>query len=113
MADELENHTLHLLREMREENAAFREEVRLGFQAVNGRLEKLETAVAGLKTDVAELKKDVAELQVGLAATRVDVAAIKTNVEAIRETQQNHGARLNAMEGRLAIIERQTGLVKA
>jgi seryl-tRNA synthetase len=31
----------------------------------------------------------------------------------ILETQQNYGARLNAIDGRLAIIERHTGLVKA
>jgi hypothetical protein len=55
--------------------------------------------VALLKTDVAGLKRDV--------------AAIKTNVEDIRETQRSQGTRLNAMEGRLAIIERQTVLVKA
>jgi hypothetical protein len=29
------------------------------------------------------------------------------------EIQQNNGARLNAIDGRLAIIEKHTGLVKA
>jgi hypothetical protein len=31
----------------------------------------------------------------------------------IYEIQQNNGARLNAIDGRLAIIEKHTGLVKA
>jgi len=33
-------------------------------------------------------------------------------LEQIHETQQSHGARLNVIDGRLAIIEKQTGLVK-
>ena len=34
-------------------------------------------------------------------------------LEKINEIQQNNGARLNAIDGRLAIIEKHTGLVKA
>jgi len=66
-----------------------------------------------MRTELHETKAVVAELQIALAATRVDVAAIKADVEGIRETQQNQGARLNAIDGRLALIEKHTGLVKA
>ncbi len=65
----------------------------------NGRLGKVEAAVS--------------EMQIALAATRVDVGAIKADLEAVRETQQNQGARLNVIDGRLAIIEKHAGLVKA
>jgi hypothetical protein len=34
-------------------------------------------------------------------------------LEQVRKTQQNHGARLNAIDGRLAIIEERVGLGKA
>ena len=62
---------------------------------------------------VSELQRDVSELQIALAATHADVSVIKETVEKIHETQQSHGARLNAIDGRLAIIEKHTGLVKA
>jgi len=72
----------------------------------NGRLGKVEAAVS-------EIEAAVSEMQIALAATRVDVGAIKADLEAVRETQQNQGARLNVIDGRLAIIEKHTGLVKA
>jgi chromosome segregation ATPase len=99
VADEPENLTLKLLREMRAE-------MREGFEKSFGEL-------AELRQGFVELRGSVYELQIALTATRVDVAAIKTDVETIRETQQNQGARLNAIDGRLALIERHTGLVKA
>ena len=34
-------------------------------------------------------------------------------LESINEVQANNGGRLNVIEGRLAIIEKRTGLVKA
>ena len=70
------------------------------------RLGKVEAAVS-------ELQAGQREMQIALAATRVDVGAIKADVEAMRETQQSQGARLNVINGRLAIIEKHTGLVKA
>ena len=33
--------------------------------------------------------------------------------ENVHETQQNHGYRLNAIDGRLALIEKHTGMIKA
>jgi hypothetical protein len=44
---------------------------------------------------------------------RTDQSRATDLLEKIYETQQNHGTRLNAIDGRLAIIEKHTGLVKA
>ncbi len=81
---------------------------------------KLRPASTGLKAGQREtnerlgkVEAAVSEMQIALAATRVDVGAIKADVEAVRETQQNQGARLNVIDGRLAIIEKHAGLVKA
>jgi predicted nucleic acid-binding Zn-ribbon protein len=62
---------------------------------------------------IPQIQRDVSELQIALAATRTDVGIIKQGVEDLSERMQSHGARLNAIDGRLAIIEKHTGLVKA
>jgi hypothetical protein len=85
MADEPENLTLKLLREMRGE-------MREGFEKAFG--------------DLAELRGSVSELQIALAATRTDIGVIKADVEDIKET-----ARL--IEGRLVRLEKHAGLLKA
>ena len=92
MADEPENLTLKLLREMRAE-------MREGFEKAFG--------------DLAELRGSVSELQVAVAAVRADQGRTNELLEKVHETQQSHGARLNAIDGRLALIERHTGMVKA
>jgi phosphoenolpyruvate-protein kinase (PTS system EI component) len=69
--------------------------------------------IPALRADVSDLRADVSELQHAMAATRADLAIVKDTVEKILETQQNHGARLNVIDGHLAIIEKHTGLVKA
>lgn len=92
MAEETENHTLRLLREMRDEAAAFRTEVNTRFDGVDHRL---------------------SEIEVSLAAMRADQTRANGLLETVAETQKNQGARLNAIEGRLALIEKHTGLVEA
>ena len=84
MADEPENMTLRLLREMRDEAASFRAEV-------NGRFDKLEFEVA---------------------AMRADQGRMVTTLETLHEGQQIQGSRLNVIDGRLAQIEKHVGLVK-
>ena len=44
---------------------------------------------------------------------RADQHRTNATLDKIAETQQNHGARLNAMDGRLGLIEKHTGMVKA
>jgi hypothetical protein len=92
MADEPENLTLALLRE-----------IRTGQVAMQADIDHLR----------AEMRKNVSELSIGIAALSTDLKATKAVVDKIHETQKNHGARLNAIDGRLAIIEGHAGLVKA
>jgi hypothetical protein len=92
MTDEPENLTLALLREIRGE-------MREGFEKAFG--------------DLAELRGSVSELQVAVAALSVDLKEMKKTVEQVHETQKNQGARLNAIDGRLALIEKHTGMVQA
>ena len=99
MADEPENLTLKLLREICGE-------MREGFEKAFGDL-------AALRKDTSEIQGAVSELQHEVAAMRVDQGRTNELLEQVHKTQQNHGVRLNAIDGRLAIIEERTGLVKA
>ncbi len=99
MTDEPENLTLRLLREMREENASFREEVRQGFDAANKRFDRLEAESTTQSALLGKVIDAVTELARGQ--------------EQLAEMQQIHGNRLNVIDARLATIERHTGLVKA
>jgi hypothetical protein len=91
MTDEPESHTLRLLREMRSE-------MREGFEKAFGEL--------------AELRGSVSELQVSVAAMRADQNRANEILEQVHEVQKNQGARLNVIDGRLAIIEKHIGLVE-
>jgi hypothetical protein len=62
---------------------------------------------------IPQIRVDIAELQVEFAAMRADQGRAGKLLEEIHETQRNHGARLNVIDGRLAIIEKHTGLVQA
>jgi hypothetical protein len=44
---------------------------------------------------------------------RADQTRANELLETVTETQKNQGMRLNAIDGRLALIEKHTGLVKA
>jgi chromosome segregation ATPase len=99
MTDEPENLTLALLREIRGE-------MREGFEKAFGDL-------AELRGSVSQLQGSVSELQVAVAALSVDLKETKKTVEQVHETQKNQGARLNAIDGRLALIEKHTGMVQA
>jgi hypothetical protein len=57
-------------------------------------------------SELADIRADMREIKLAVKAT-------KTLVEEISETQKSHGARLNVIDGRLARIEKNTGLVKA
>jgi hypothetical protein len=92
MADEPENLTLKLLREIRGE-------MREGFEKTFG--------------DLAAVRASVSELQHEVAAMRVDQGRTNELLAKVHETQQSHGARLNTIDGRLALIEKHTGMVKA
>jgi hypothetical protein len=59
------------------------------------------------------MQGSISEIQVAIGAIRTDQGRTNELLEQVRKTQQNHGARLNAIDGRLAIIEERVGLVKA
>jgi predicted nuclease with TOPRIM domain len=98
MADEPENLTLKLLREMRDE-------MREGFEKAFGDLEKLSGSVS-------ELQHEVAAMRVDQGRANEILEQHSGMLEKIHKTQQNHGARLNAIDGRLALIEEHRGMVK-
>ena len=99
MTDEPENMTLKLLREMRAE-------MREGFEKAFGDL-------AELRGSVSELGGSVSELQLSVAAMRADQNRANEILEQVHEVQKNQGARLNVIDGRLALIEKHIGLVEA
>jgi uncharacterized protein YciW len=105
MADEPENLTLVLLREMRAELADVREQT-----AQIPELRAEQHALANLLGKVADAVTEVAKTQERHSQV---LARHSELLGQILETQQSHGARLNGVDSRLAIIERHTGLVKA
>jgi hypothetical protein len=99
MADEPENLTLKLLREMRAE-------MREGFAELRGQIVEMKAEIVDMQA--GDQRRDIA-----IAAISADLKITKELLERVHETQQNQGARLNVIDGRLAIIEKHTGLVKA
>jgi hypothetical protein len=99
MVDEPENLTIRLLQEIRSE-------MRDGFEKAFGDL-------AELRGSVSELRGSVSELQVSVASMRADQNRANEILEQVHEVQKNQGARLNVIDGRLAIIEKHIGLVEA
>jgi hypothetical protein len=90
------------------------ESVDLNFLARQGKQILTELAQMREQTKlIPKLAADVSELQVTVAAIRADQGRTNELLEQVHKTQANHGARLNAIDGRLAIIEERTGLVKA
>ena len=146
MADEPENLTLKLLREMRAEQESLAS--RLGEVAhamkqiaatqeywtsyhsnfvdpvPTGEPLKLLREMRAEQERLASRLGEAADAVTQIAATQdhhTDVLTRHSSIlehhsgllENISEVQANNGARLNVIEGRLAIIEKHTGLVKA
>ena len=70
MSETPENHTLHLLREMRDEGRAFRKEMREGLeqarqdrQEMRGQLDSIQSAVGGLAYIQADQRLQFEELE--------------------------------------------------
>jgi len=99
MTDEPENLTLKLLREMRAE-------MREGFAELRGQ-------IVEMKAEIVDMQAGDERRDIAIAAISADLKITKELLEKVHETQQNQGARLNAIDGRLALIEQHTGLVKA
>jgi len=102
MVDEPENLTLVLLREIRAEQADMREDI-TGLRAEQHALASLLGKVSDAVTAVAATQEHHGEV----------LARHSELLGEILETQRSHGGRLNIIDGRLAILERHAGLVKA
>ena len=102
MVDEPENLTLVLLREIRAEQMAMREDI--------ASLRAEQHALASLLGKVSDAVTAVAETQTHHSQVLTHHSEL---LGEILETQRSHGGRLNAIESRLAMIEKHTGLVKA
>ena len=87
MADEPENLTLKLLREMRAEQECL--------ATMLGKVTDAVTEITTTQNHHSQILTRHSEL-----------------LEKILETQHNYGYRLNAIDGRLTLIEKHTGLVK-
>jgi hypothetical protein len=107
MADEVENHTLRLLQEMRAEMregqaemrtelAATRAEMREGFAEVRERL----SIVEGSLGKVIDAVTEIAKIQEKHSVLLIELA----------DSGRIAGTRLNALEARLGRIESKTGL---
>jgi hypothetical protein len=95
MPDEPENLTLKMLREMRAEQE---------------RLASLLGRVADAVTQITATQNHHTQVLARHSAILEHHSGL---LEKLAEIQANNGARLNTMDGRLAIIEKHTGLVKA
>jgi hypothetical protein len=106
MTDEPENLTLKLLREVREE-------MRDGFTKVFDDLSEMREGFSELRAEQERLAGIVGKIADAVTAIAVVQEQHSEILGTISEIQANQGARLNVIEGRLAIIEKHTGLVKA
>jgi hypothetical protein len=102
MTDEPESHTLRLLREIRAEQAAMRTE-QAEMRAEQHALASLLGKVSDAVTAVAATQEHHGQV----LARHSEILGKLANIQA------NQGARLNTIDGRLAIIEQHVGLVRA
>ena len=107
MADEPENHTLRLLREMREENQRLHAETRADMEQ---RFESTREENLRLHAETREQLATVLETVVEMAKTANTTAEAVAELNGRVETIEG---RLNIVDSRLARIEKHLGFVKA
>jgi hypothetical protein len=83
------------------------------FDAMDQRFDAMDQRFSAMDRRFDGVDRRLAEVEVSVGAMRVDQTRATKLIEEIHETQRNHGGRLNVIDGRLAIIEKHTGLVKA
>ena len=111
MADE--NVDLRFLAEQGKQIIADLAEARADRKEIREQLAGIGERLSGMDAALYRMQDSISELQVSVAAMRADQGRTNELLEQVHKTQANHGARLNAIDGRLAIIEEHTGLVKA
>jgi len=99
MTHEPESHTLRLLREIRSE-------MRDGFAELRGQ-------IVEMKAEIVDMQAGDERRDIAIAAISADLKIAKHLLEQVHDTQKNQGARLNAIDGRLALIEKHVGMVQA
>ena len=110
MADEPENHTLRLLREMREETHAGFEEMRSGFKEIR---EEMRSGFEEVRSEFKNVYGRLDLLDIAVAAVSADLKMTKEKVESIDDRLETIEGRMNSVERRLGRIETHTGMVKA
>ncbi len=121
MVDEPENHTLRLLREMRDQLTGWREEnLRMHAEARAENLQlhaETRELVAAVREENLRMHVETREQLALVIETTVDMAkTVNATAEAVTEMNgrmEIMEGRLNIVDGRLARIEKHTGLVKA
>jgi methyl-accepting chemotaxis protein len=98
MSDEPESHTLRLLREMREENAAFRAEVNARFEQVDRRFEQMDRRFDEMQAQFATVLQTVVDMAKAVNIVHEDMAELRTGQKII-ETE------LRGLRGRVERIE--------
>ena len=102
MADDIENHTLRLLQEMRTEIAGLRDD----FARFDQRLTAVEQRQGGLEgtmSKVIDAVTSIAKVQEQHSAMLAELV----------ETSRISGGRLNTVEARVGRIEKQAGMTLA
>lgn len=102
MTDEPDNLTLKLLREIRAEQAAMREDI-----------SSLRDDMKAARSELAEARAERGEMRAEQQSFARLLGKVSDAVTEIAEIQANQGGRLNMIDGRLAIIEKRIGLVQA
>ncbi len=102
MSEEPENHTLHPLREMREENAAFRAEMNARFETMQAENLRLR---AETRTQLASVLETAAGIAKGVKTVHKAATASQEDVSGQRAGQKIVEAELRALRGRVERLE--------
>ena len=102
MADDVENHTLRLLQEIRTDMAGMRED----FARFDQRLTAVEQRLGGLEGTVSKMIDAVTSM----AKVQEQHSAMLAELV---ETSRISGGRLNTVEARVGRIEKQAGMTLA
>ena len=113
MADDIENHTLRLLQEMRTE-------MRDGFARVDQRLTAVEQRLTGVEQHLDGIEQRLGGLE-GTMSKVIDAVTSMAKVQEqhsamlaeLVETSRISGGRLNTVEARVGRIEKQAGMTLA
>jgi hypothetical protein len=111
MADDIENHTLRLLQEMRTEMRQGFARVDERFTAVDQRLDKLESRAQSLETRQLSVEGSLSKVIDAVTEIAKVQERHSRSLAELVEAGRITGGRLNALEARLGRVETQAGFV--